>query len=50
MSKKLDWRKASLDPKKKLSVADEKEYRENDAASRWLERHEKSSEKKGASK
>lgn len=39
MSKKLDWRKASLDPKQKLSVADEKEYRGNDAAARWLDRH-----------
>lgn len=45
MSKKLDWRKAAITPKKKLSVADEKEYRENDAAARWLERHEKTAAK-----
>lgn len=45
MSKKLNWRNASLFPKQKLSVVDEQEYRGNDAAARWLERHEKSPSK-----
>lgn len=40
MSKRIDWRKAAIAPKPKLSVVDEKEYRENDAAARWLERKE----------
>lgn len=36
MSQRLDWRKASITPKPKLSVVDEHEYRSNDAAARWL--------------
>lgn len=36
MSKRIDWRKAATAPKPKLSVVDEREYRENDAAARWL--------------
>lgn len=35
---KLDWRRASPS-KPKLSVKDEAEYRNNDAAARWLEGH-----------
>lgn len=38
MSKKLNWRKAGLSSKRSLSVKDEAEYRDNDAADRWLER------------
>jgi hypothetical protein len=41
MSKQINWRKANLAPKPKLSVVDEQEYRGNDAAARWLERNEK---------
>lgn len=47
MGTKLDWRKASLSPKQKLSVVDEQEYRGNDAAARWLERNEKKAPAKG---
>jgi len=46
MSTKLDWRKASLDPKPKLSVVDEQEYRGNDPAARWLERNAKPAKKR----
>jgi len=39
--KALDWRKARVDSKPKLSVVDEQEYRGRDAAARWLERNSK---------
>lgn len=39
--KALNWRKARTDGKRKLSVADEQEYRGRDAAARWLERNDK---------
>ena len=41
MSGKRDWRKARLHGKRSVSVLDEQEYRDRDAASRWLERNEK---------
>ena len=34
----IDWRRAQFVGKRSLSVSDEKEYRERDAAARWLER------------
>jgi len=42
MSKKMNWRVATLSSKRQLSVIDEVEYRGNDAAARWLERQAKS--------
>lgn len=41
MTKALNWRKAQLHGKRSVSVIEEKEYRGNDAAARWLERNEK---------
>lgn len=35
---KLNWRKAELAPKRSMSIRDEAEYRDRDAAARWLER------------
>lgn len=37
----LDWRKAKLSGKRSLSTQDETEFRDKDAASRWLARNEK---------
>lgn len=42
----LDWRKARLSGKRSLSTRDEAEYREKDAAARWLARKEKPKAKK----
>lgn len=39
--KGLDWRKAKLSGKRSLSTQDETEFRDKDAASRWLARNEK---------
>lgn len=39
---KLNWRKAHLDGKRATSIADESDYRNRDAAARWLERNDKS--------
>mgnify|MGYP003515665707 CR=1 FL=1 len=38
---KLNWRNAHLEPKRKTSVVDEAEYRDRDAAARWLARNER---------
>jgi hypothetical protein len=40
MARKLNWQKAWLDQKLKLSIKDEKEFVDRDLASRWLERAE----------
>lgn len=49
---KLNWRRATLDGKRSVSVMDDEDYRARDAASRWLERHVskpvKSNKRKGA--
>lgn len=37
----LGWRKAKLSGKRSLSTQDETEFRDKDAASRWLARNEK---------
>lgn len=36
---RMDWRKAGLAGKRSLSTADEKDYRDRDAAARWLEKN-----------
>jgi hypothetical protein len=36
-----DWRKARLSGKPSLSTRDETEFRDRDAAARWLARNEK---------
>ncbi|BCH22077.1 hypothetical protein MesoLjLb_18620 [Mesorhizobium sp. L-8-3] len=36
MSAKLDWRRAQLGKQRSLSIRDEIEHREHDAAARWL--------------
>lgn len=36
-----DWRKARLSGKRTLSTRDETEFRDKDAAARWLARNEK---------
>ncbi len=41
MTKAINWRRAQLASKPKTSVADEKEWRDKDAAARWLERKDK---------
>lgn len=38
---RMNWRKAGLAGKRTLSTFDENEYRERDAAARWLERNSK---------
>lgn len=38
MSGKRNWRKAQLHGKRSISCLDEQEYRDRDAAARWLER------------
>lgn len=38
---KLNWRKAHLDGKRSTSIADESDFRDRDAAARWLERNAK---------
>lgn len=38
--KRMNWRRATLDSRPKLSLADEHEYRGRDAAARWLEANE----------
>jgi len=47
MSKRMNWRSARLAPKRSASVVDEREYRGQDAAARWLERNEKKPPKSG---
>lgn len=42
----LDWRKAQLSGKRTLSTRDETEYRDRDAAARWLSRNEKAKPKR----
>lgn len=39
--KGLDWRKAQIAGKRKTSILDENEWRGQDAAARWLGRHDK---------
>lgn len=41
----LDWRKAQHSGKRTLSTRDEQDYRDRDAASRWLARNEKKTRK-----
>ncbi len=41
MSIKFNWRKAQLHGKRSISCLDEQEFRDKDAAARWLERNEK---------
>ncbi|MEQ1938604.1 hypothetical protein ABMA46_10140 [Mesorhizobium sp. CN5-321] len=36
MSTRMNWRNAGLSSKRSLSIRDEAEYRDHDAASRWL--------------
>jgi hypothetical protein len=36
MSTRMNWRNAALSSKRSLSIRDEVEYRDHDAASRWL--------------
>lgn len=43
---RLDWRKAGIVGKRTLSTRDEVEFRDRDAASRWLARNEKPKAKK----
>lgn len=45
MSIKFNWRKAQLHGKRSISCLDEQEYRDKDAAARWLERNETAQEK-----
>jgi len=40
MSKKFDWRRAKLSSQPSRTLKDEREYRDNDAAARWLAKHE----------
>lgn len=42
----LDWRKAKMAGKRQLSTRDETEFRDKDAAARWLARNEKPKGKK----
>jgi hypothetical protein len=36
MAKRIDWEKRKFDGRKKLSVTDETEFRQQDTAARWL--------------
>lgn len=36
MSVRMDWRRAGFSAKRSLSIRDEADYRDHDAASRWL--------------
>lgn len=47
MSKRMNWRNAALSTKRATSVIDESEYRERDAASRWLAKREKPAKPEG---
>jgi hypothetical protein len=40
MSRRLNWERANLNKKAKLSLSDEREFMERDRAARWLE-HQK---------
>jgi len=46
----LNWRNARLHPKRKVSCLDEQEFRDRDAAARWLERNAKKTAKKSNGK
>ena len=39
MSRQRDWDKAKATTRPKRSLKDEKEWRENDAAARWLDKY-----------
>jgi hypothetical protein len=39
MSKQMNWRNARLSSKRALPTRDEADYRERDAAARWLDGH-----------
>jgi ABC-type phosphonate transport system ATPase subunit len=41
MAKRLDWEKDKWRGRPILSVKDERDYRDNDRAARWLERVER---------
>lgn len=43
---KLNWRRAKLQSLRSISVLDEQEYRDRDAASQWLERNAKKAKPK----
>jgi hypothetical protein len=40
MSRRLNWERANLNKKAKLSLSDEREFMERDRAARWLEHQE----------
>jgi hypothetical protein len=40
MSSRLNWERANLNKKAKLSLSDEREFIERDRAARWLEHQE----------
>jgi len=40
MSRRLNWERANLNKKVKLSLSDEREFMERDRAARWLEHQE----------
>jgi hypothetical protein len=41
MAKRLDWEKEKWRGRPMLSIKDEREWRDNDRAARWLERAER---------
>ena len=40
MAKRIDWEKRRFDQRPKVSIADEAEFRKQDAAAHWLEHAE----------
>jgi hypothetical protein len=41
MAQRINYEKHRFDGKRKLAVTDEREFRKNDVASRWIEQAEK---------
>jgi hypothetical protein len=41
----MNWRRAGLASKRSTSVANDAEFRERDAAARWLAKHDKATQR-----